>query len=111
MTSWDGLTAANAIEGDPPRVTKLRWLTTLRGTLPPALGNLTGLTVLDLRGNNLTGSIPSQLGSLTKLTGLYLSENKLTGSIPTQLGNLTELTQLHSAISNLEALSPPNWAT
>ena len=95
MDTWQGIT----IEGDPARVTKLiirwEWPTTLRGTIPQALGNLTGLTVLDLRGNYLTGTIPSQLGSLTKLTGLYLGENRLTGSIPTQLGNLTELTQLH----------------
>jgi hypothetical protein len=57
-------------------------------------GNLTDLTQLLIRSNQLTGSIPTEFGNLTKLTLLWLHSNQLTGSIPTEFGNLTNLTQL-----------------
>ena len=37
---------------------------------------------LSLRGNNLTGSIPPELGQLTGLVSLSLDENQLSGPIP-----------------------------
>ena len=95
MDTWDGIT----IEGTPARVTKLKiqWgsPTTLRGTLPQALGDLTGLTELALNENRLTGAIPTQLGNLTALTKLNLSDNRLSGNIPKELGSLTSLTVLN----------------
>ena len=66
----------------------------LRGTIPPALGNLVSLTHLWLPGNNLNGPIPSELGNLGKLESLYLAGNELTGPIPAELGRLDNLENL-----------------
>ena len=91
MAAWEGIT----VRGTTPRVTGLRLRRkNLTGTLPTALGSLTGLIDLDLAGNALTGSIPTQLGSLTKLQWLDLHDNQLSGSIPVELGSLTKLESL-----------------
>ena len=72
------------------------WVTgTLSGQLPPELGNLSRLEVLDLKGNNLSGRIPPELGKLDRLRELDLSWNtRLVGPIPPELGKLTELERL-----------------
>ena len=54
----------------------------LAGTIPPAIGNLTKLTYLDLNYNQLTGTIPATFCKLTKLEKLYLFGNQLTGCVP-----------------------------
>jgi hypothetical protein len=71
----------------------------LTGSLPAAIGNLTGLQVIDLASNEIGGSIPPALGKLKSLQALDLSGNFLTGTIPASLGGLTALTvelDLHS---------------
>ena len=45
------------------------------GSLPTELGNLTGLTHLDLQCNSLRGSIPTELGNLHNLVFLRIVEN------------------------------------
>jgi uncharacterized protein YjdB len=60
----------------------------LTGKLIPELGELSGLTYLDLRQNNLTGSIPPELGSLINLTDLRLGSNSLSGTIPSTICSL-----------------------
>ena len=79
----------------------------LAGSMPPQLGNLDHLTVLDLGRNGLTGPIPGELASLTNLTRLWLGGNDLAGSIPAQLGNLTNLTILSLASNDLTGPIPP----
>jgi Leucine-rich repeat (LRR) protein len=71
------------------------WDGGLTGEIPPELGNLTNLTYIGLRYNQLTGSIPPELGNLTNLTWLDLGRNELTGSIPSEIGNLTNLSILN----------------
>lgn len=66
----------------------------LTGSLPTAIGSLTGLTSLDLAYNKLGGSIPPQIGTLTSLTFLNISNNLLTGVIPTTVGGMTNLSVL-----------------
>ena len=66
----------------------------LDGSLPPELGQLTGLFRLSLDGNELHGPIPPELGNLAQLTGLHLTRNELTGPIPVELSELTNLAQL-----------------
>ena len=44
--------------------------------LPSAIGNLTGLTELDLGMNNLT-VLPPEIGNLTNLTKLKIDRNHL----------------------------------
>ncbi|PIN23327.1 Non-specific serine/threonine protein kinase [Handroanthus impetiginosus] len=58
-----------------------------KGTISPAIGNLTFLTSLDLSYNNFTGFIPKEL-SLSRLELIDLSFNSLTGEIPSFGNNL-----------------------
>lgn len=86
FNQWHGLRVANNIlvRIDLP-------LNDLSGSLPPELGNLSGLRELILWRNHLEGSIPSELGNLSLLKELSLWRNQLTGSIPPELGNLSSL--------------------
>ena len=56
----------------------------MEGELPPELGKLTRLKVLDVSGNKLTGSIPKELANLWKARSLRtvdLTGNALTGHV------------------------------
>ncbi|NUM80442.1 fibronectin type III domain-containing protein, partial [bacterium] len=67
----------------------------LSGSLPDAIGHLTGLTSLQLYGNSLSGSLPDTLGNLTNLTSLGLENNQFSGAIPRKLGQLSILIELN----------------
>ena len=64
----------------------------IRGEIPPELGNLNNLKELRLNGDGygLTGEIPPELGNLSKLEVLELSGD-FTGKIPSELGKLRRL--------------------
>ena len=68
----------------------------LVGIIPPEIGDLIYLNILDLSGevpnntNIITGSIPPEIGNLTNLTRISLAYTELTGSIPKEIGNLTK---------------------
>ena len=79
----------------------------LTGELPPELGGLINLVVLNLNGNRLTGEIPAELGSIKGLLELDLSGNELTGRIPGEIGNLTRLGKLNLLGNNLTGEFPP----
>lgn len=66
----------------------------LRGTISPALSNLSFLSVLDLSGNFFRGRIPPELGALSRLTQLSFDSNILEGGIPAELGLLPRLVYL-----------------
>jgi hypothetical protein len=66
----------------------------LRGSIPPAVGDLTALRDLRLSNNFLTGRIPSELGGLAELEVLRLSNNALSGPVPSALGDLAKLEEL-----------------
>ena len=93
--SWDGITVSDG------RITEIRIAGThekpgaLTGFIPPELGRMTELTVLNLAHNELTGPVPAELGALSKLTQLSLNDNELTGAIPFELGRLANLTNLY----------------
>jgi hypothetical protein len=82
----------------------------LTGSIPPDLGKLKNLTILDLGTNLLTGPIPPELGSLSSLATLYLTNNMLSGSIPQELSNLKNLTSLYLATNNLTGSLPGSLA-
>ena len=78
----------------------------LIGDIPTELGNLTNLTDLYLHKNKLTSTIPTELASPTDMIDLQLNDNQLTGTIPTQLGNLTDLEYLHLDDNRLSGSIP-----
>ena len=78
----------------------------LVGEIPPELGDLTNLGWLDLSGNGLASQIPATLASLGQLRGLSLHDNQLSGNIPGFLGNLTELKELYLHTNRLIGCVP-----
>ena len=78
----------------------------LNGSIPREIGNLTGLTILNLSNNTLSGIIPSEIGNLTSLTYLSFFTNSITGAIPREIGNLTKLTTLQLAANSLSGSIP-----
>ena len=116
LGEWVGV----ELGGSPPRVRALqlaRWIEPPRswkklglwGTIPPELGALDHLQVLNLSGNVLTGTIPPELGQLKRLVELDLTGNYLGGSVPPELGALAALKVL--ALGNfLTGCVPPEWA-
>ncbi|MDE0072391.1 MAG: hypothetical protein OXR82_07855 [Gammaproteobacteria bacterium] len=87
------------------RVQRLRigW-NNLSGSIPPELGDLSHLTQLRIRANDLSGGpIPPELGNLANLTELWL--NGLSSPIPAELGNLANLTDL--SLRGLSGRIPP----
>lgn len=67
----------------------------LRGRVPAAIGNLSGVIRLTLSGNYLEGRIPPELGELSNLIGLFMENNQLAGPIPPELGGLANLRLLY----------------
>ncbi len=84
------------------------WLSynSLTGFIPPELGNLAQLEILNISDNDLTGTIPASLQGLAKLRYLYISYNSLTGSIPPELGNLAQLEVLDIIDNDLTGSIP-----
>ncbi|MEM7531650.1 MAG: leucine-rich repeat domain-containing protein [Chloroflexota bacterium] len=74
----------------------------LVGALPPALGELTKLTTLEL-GNNEITSLPDEIDQLQELHWLGLRNNRLT-HLPTSLGRLRALTTLQLGGNDLDTL-------
>jgi len=66
----------------------------MKGTLSPALGVLTGLTDLNFEGNAIQGPIPDSYGGLTRLVQLSFGANLVSGSVPSSFTALTQLTRL-----------------
>ena len=103
IRSWTGV----RVGGSPLRVSEFRIQGNMTGRIPSELGNLNGLTLLDLSNNQLTGTIPRALGNLPNLRFLYLQSNRLTGDIPAELGNLSSLEVLYLWSNQLAGTIPP----
>ncbi|CAI8586288.1 unnamed protein product [Vicia faba] len=76
------------------------------GVIPEGIGQLIGLTSLDMGSNSLEGSIPNSIGKLKNLVSLVLQANKLSSNIPTNIGNLTILSDLYLSGNKLEGRIP-----
>ena len=79
----------------------------LSGALPPELGLLTELELLDLSTNNLTGVLPPELGNLANLRWLVVYLNTLSGPIPPGIGDLANLSSLELGNNALSGAIPP----
>ena len=63
-----------------------------QGKLPPEIGLLAGLRVLNLSGTpELDGELPATIGNLSNLTELNISNSGISGEIPAELGNLSSV--------------------
>ena len=95
----------------PPELGSLASLEVLEidvpGPIPPELGNLAKLRLLFLGANGLSGPIPPELGNLARVEIMDLSINGLSGPIPPEFGNLASLTRLNLRSNNLSGPIPP----
>jgi Leucine-rich repeat (LRR) protein len=78
----------------------------LFGKLPPEIGSLSRLAMLDLENNRIAGPIPSELGKIVGLENLALQSNILTGTIPSELGHIQRLGQLMVQFNELTGTMP-----
>jgi len=76
------------------------------GSIPPELGLLSGLEVLELQGNKILGTIPEELYNLRSLQKLNLASNILTGSLSTNLGSLGSLAYFNVNNNSLKGPLP-----
>lgn len=78
----------------------------MTGVLPPELGNLSDILLLELRRNQIGGSIPTELRQLTKLQCLRFDENQVEGSVPAELSQIASLKKLDLANNKLSGTIP-----
>ncbi|XP_058078872.1 probable inactive receptor kinase At5g10020 [Magnolia sinica] len=78
----------------------------LNGSLPPEIGTLDQLNLLNVGKNNISGQIPSEIGKLHSLLFLDLSNNHLDGSIPDDLPD--GLKGFNVSYNNLSGIVPNN---
>jgi len=104
---------SNTISFLPPEIGSLRNLQVLQLTLnglralPSEIGLLTNLRALFLGHNALT-ELPAEIGLLTELKGLYLHNNLLT-ELPIEVSKLTKLDDLVLARNQLKRLPLGLW--
>ncbi|WP_223788748.1 fibronectin type III domain-containing protein [Marinicella meishanensis] len=67
----------------------------LSGEIPPAIGELTDLTLLAMGENPLRGTIPDEIGNLSNLFNIFLHDTQISGRIPDSIGNLGLLRALY----------------
>ncbi|WP_405380321.1 thrombospondin type 3 repeat-containing protein [Maribacter sp. LLG6340-A2] len=113
MIYWDGVT-----QNDNGRVIKIKLrANNVIGYLPPELGNLEELQILDLTkngftgqpANNITGIIPPEIGNLTKLKELHLNNFEISGSLPIEMGQMSQLEILYLSYNNLTGSIPSEF--
>ncbi|CAM8992518.1 unnamed protein product [Rhodiola kirilowii] len=78
----------------------------ITGPIPDRIGELSGLSLVNFRGNMFIGTILTSIGKLTNLSKLYLDQNYLHGEIPSSIGNLTNLFHLDLSSNLLDGIIP-----
>ncbi|CAL5366290.1 unnamed protein product [Camellia sinensis] len=85
---WQGVTCSRRHQ----RVTGLSLNSLkLEGSLPPHIGNLSFLNVLDIQNNGFSEEIPREIGHLRRLWYLGLENNSFGGEIPANLSRCSNL--------------------
>ncbi|KAJ9540183.1 hypothetical protein OSB04_026689 [Centaurea solstitialis] len=101
--SWNKLDGESLYEALPglfncesSKLESLRFAASgLSGNLPPQLGNMTNLVVIDLNNNLISGPIPDSLGNLSFLQTLEIANNSLSGPLPDSIGRLSSLLSMY----------------
>uniref|UniRef100_A0A7N0ZSI9 Protein kinase domain-containing protein n=1 Tax=Kalanchoe fedtschenkoi TaxID=63787 RepID=A0A7N0ZSI9_KALFE len=84
----------------------------LDGVLPPSIGNLTFLRVLNLSSSSsLHGEIPKEIGHLCRLQHINLERNRFEGRIPAELGNCSNLQKMIISHNNFSGPIPIQFAS
>ncbi|TVU33655.1 hypothetical protein EJB05_25485, partial [Eragrostis curvula] len=78
----------------------------LSGGVPPGLGALTKVHIVDLSWNRLSGPVPAELAGMTSLESLDMSHNNLSGPIPASLTRLSFLSHFDVSHNNLSGQVP-----
>ncbi|KAI8560684.1 hypothetical protein RHMOL_Rhmol04G0276100 [Rhododendron molle] len=78
----------------------------ISGTIPSNIGDFQSLSQLDLSFNNLAGPIPDSLFNLSSLSYLFLGNNKLTGMLPALKSPLLHIDVSYNQLSG----ELPSWA-
>ncbi|XP_045813775.1 probable LRR receptor-like serine/threonine-protein kinase At3g47570 [Trifolium pratense] len=80
----------------------------ISGKIPPELGHLVGLTLLNMELNHFDGIIPTTFKMFQNMQKLIMGENKLLGDIPPFIGNLSQLYYLDLQHNIFEGNIPPS---
>uniref|UniRef100_A0ACD5Z925 Uncharacterized protein n=1 Tax=Avena sativa TaxID=4498 RepID=A0ACD5Z925_AVESA len=94
----------NHVNSFPPSLMLER--NNLTGGVPPALGALARVHILDLSWNGFSGPIPPELSGMTSLESLDMSRNALSGAIRPSLTRLSFLSRFFVAYNNLSGEVP-----
>ncbi|XP_066397377.1 putative leucine-rich repeat receptor-like serine/threonine-protein kinase At2g24130 [Miscanthus floridulus] len=82
----------------------------IRGAIPPVIGELSHLRILDVSNNNISGQVPTSVGNLTRLESLFMNNNGISGGIPSIFSNLlplrTRLRQLDFSYNHFSGALP-----
>lgn len=106
ITEWQGVkVSGNRIE--EIRVPSLG----LRGALPPALGSLSELKILDVSGNAFTGGIPASFAALGQLEEFSARRNQLSGSLSSVICSWRSLKRFDVSNNSLSGEIPSCIAT
>lgn len=79
------------------------------GSLPPSVGNLTELRVLNLAGNQFWGPIPTEWSALTELEILNLRYNNISGPLPPYLSKFLNLKYVFLDNNAFKGPIPSEW--
>jgi len=79
------------------------------GSIPPSIGLLSGLKLLNISHNSISGEIPHELGQLAELQELSLAGNEISGVIPDSLGNLLKLNLIDLSRNKLVERIPTSF--
>ncbi|XP_031397276.1 probable LRR receptor-like serine/threonine-protein kinase At3g47570 [Punica granatum] len=101
--NWNGVTCGKKHQ----RVTALELPSLkLAGTLPPHIGNLTFLRMLNIFENGFSGILPEEIGRLTRLQTLSLDNNSFEGELPRNLTNCADLSHMGLGGNNFHGSIP-----
>ncbi|CAB9528768.1 Leucine Rich Repeat [Seminavis robusta] len=72
----------------------LKWNKNIDGPIPPSIGALQQLEIIELGDNQITGTLPRELGLLQNLWTLSVLNNQLHGTLPKELLQMANLENL-----------------